>query len=158
MKYWKTPPVIKAYEALGAIADGRVQAIDRQSARVSSSDGTKEYGVSYDSGKNAIMANDNGSYWVGYLGYPSIAFLMTLGVLPYDEEVAQSLKGIAWKEINQKHKNDFDKTMEEIFSGMSLESRGRLEELGGRVLKKIEILKIGKLGKRKRPPREVLNR
>lgn len=154
MEYWKTPPSIKVYEALGAVADGRVNMTNKRSARVMSSDGSKWYDVSYNRDVNAIMANDNGSYWVGYLGYPAIAFLMVSGVLLYDELVAQSLKGIAWKEINQRTKNDFGKTMAEIFSGMSGENRARIEMFGEKVLQEIDRLRIGKLGKRVRPPRE----
>jgi hypothetical protein len=56
--------------------------------------------------------------------------------------------------MNTKHKNDFDKTMEEIFSGMPSEGRARIEVFGERALQKIEELKVGKLGKRMRPPRE----
>jgi len=154
MNTWNIPPVIKVYEALGALADGRLEMVDHCHARVASSDGSKCYDVAWDPNANAIMTNDNGSYWVGYLGYPAIAFLMDRGVLSYDEDTAQLLKGIAWKEINQKYKNDFEKTMEEIFSSLSTEKRTRIETFGERVLREIALHKVEKLGKRKRPPRK----
>lgn len=167
MEFWKTPPIIKVYEALGAVADGRVLSPlhledstpslrqgKKKETRVASSDGLKKYDVAWDSDTNTIMANDNGSYWMGYLGYPSIAFLMKEGVLPYDEAVGGLLKGIKWKEINTKHKNDFEKTKEEIFSGMLSENCARVKAFGEKVLKEIEKLGIGKLGKRTRPPKE----
>ena len=152
MQQWKIPPVIKVYEALGAIADGRVKMTDKNHATVASSEGTKVYDVFWDSRKKAIMANDNGSYWVGYLEYPSIAFLMMLGVLPYDEKGALILKEIPWKAMNKKHKNDFEKTMEEIFSSMLPEQQRLVENFGNTVLREIESLLLVKLGKRKKPP------
>lgn len=110
---WKTPPKIKIYEALGSLADNRLKEIDEE-IRVYSSAGKKFYVVSYDEKQNAIMTNDNGSYWVGYLGYPSIAYLMYIGRLSFNKEYAAALKGVNWKEINTKNKNDFDKTISEV--------------------------------------------
>jgi hypothetical protein len=77
---WKTPPDTKIYEALGTVADGRVK-VEGNTAKVFSSSGNKHYDVEYDPKASAIMANDNGSYWNGYLGYPAIAFLMATNVI-----------------------------------------------------------------------------
>lgn len=109
MTIWKQPPIIKVYEALGAVADGRIK-VDGNSAKVYSSSGNKFYTVSYDPTTSSIMCNDNGSYWAGYLGYPAIAFLLVKEVIPYDDSSAQILKDIKWKDINQDFKNDFSKT------------------------------------------------
>ncbi|MFH1472824.1 MAG: hypothetical protein ABIF06_00195 [bacterium] len=106
---WKHPPIIKIYEALGAVADNRVE-ISGNIAKVYSSTGNKFYDVSYDSQANAIMSNDNGSYWKGYLGYPAIAYLFKIKTLEYKSEFGDLLKGIHWKDINKKFKNDFNKT------------------------------------------------
>src|SRR5688572_10980271 len=89
---WKSPPVIKMYEALGAIADGRVH-MSRDQAKVYSSSGNKYYTVSFESATNTISSNDNGSFWRGYLGYPAIAYLACSGRLMYRDDVAQGLKG-----------------------------------------------------------------
>jgi hypothetical protein len=62
---WARPPIIKMYEALGAIGDQRVH-VDGATAKVFSSSGNKHYTVRYDRENGAITANDNGSYWVGY--------------------------------------------------------------------------------------------
>jgi hypothetical protein len=40
MTFWKLPPIIKVYEALGCIADGRIH-VDGDSAKVYSSSGNK---------------------------------------------------------------------------------------------------------------------
>src|SRR3989344_4738244 len=59
----------------------------------------KFYNVSWNGGKK-IMCNDNSSYYKDYLGYPGIAFLMAVGKIPHDKELANSLKGIPWKDMN----------------------------------------------------------
>lgn len=75
---WKLPPKIKIYKALGVIGDARIK-LDSDKAIFTSSEGNKKYDVMYSKEENAIMANDNGSYWQSYLGYPAIAFLMLTG-------------------------------------------------------------------------------
>jgi len=74
------PPKVKIYEALGAVADGRV-VVGNDNGEVSSSSGNKKYVVRWDAKNKAIMTNDNGTYWQGYLGYPAIAYLMACLVL-----------------------------------------------------------------------------
>lgn len=101
MNTWKIPPVIKVYEALGAIAGGRVR-LYNDYAEVFSSDKRKKYTVVFDLSKKIISANDNGSYWQKYLGYPAIAVLMLKKVIPYDAKIAESLKDIPWKELLRK--------------------------------------------------------
>lgn len=147
---WKLPPRIKIYEALGAVADGRV-AVTEYTAKVSSSGGNKQYDVSFDPATNILSCNDNGSYWQGYVGYPAIAFLMTQKILPYDEKLADALKGIAWKEINTKFKNDWNKTEEWIY-----EETGYNEELemyAQGILQILETKQFQRPEKRKKPPR-----
>jgi len=148
---WKNSPIIKIYEALGAVADGRVHVIEN-TAKVYSSSGNKYYDVSYDPSKQEIMANDNGSFWKGYLGYPSIAFLMKIGVLGYDERLGSLLRDFAWKDINQKFKNDFDKTLEFILSSKAPNECKALEDFAGKTIEDIKKLDLGQLGKRMAPP------
>jgi hypothetical protein len=110
MPIWKLPPIIKVYEALGCIADGRIKIEDNNTAKIYSSSGNKFYTVTYDPDQYAIMCNDNGSYWQGYLGYPAIAFLLIKNIIPYSPTSTELLKDIKWKDINQNFKNDFSKT------------------------------------------------
>jgi len=104
---WKIPPIIKVYEALGCIADKRIE-IEGNKAKVFSSSKQKFYSIEFD-GKNSIMCNDNGSYWQGYLGYPSIAFLMLKGKVDYNSKFVEALKDISWKDLNVKFKNNYEK-------------------------------------------------
>lgn len=153
---WLLPHRMKVYEALGCIGDGRIKISESgNEAEVISSSRGKTYSVKYDSEKNAIMANDNGSYWKGYLGYPSIAFLMLKGIIKYDLKYAEALKDIKWKDFNTQFKNDLPKSEEHIKS--IVKERGISED---DLLTEIESiysqltrLKIHKLGNPIVPPK-----
>lgn len=108
---WDLPPKVKILEALGALADGRVE-VEDDTGKVASSMETKIYTVVYEPDENRIFSNDNASKWQGYLGYPIIAFLCEKGIVDYEKDVAQALKGIRWKELNEQH--DSYEEVEEI--------------------------------------------
>ena len=151
---WELPPIIKVYEALGAIADKRIE-VKGGTAIVVSSSGDKRYEVRYDPESRAISANDNGSYWQGYLGYPSIAFLMRKGILSFDGAIATSLKEIEWKKINTRFKNNFEKT--ESFVLEVAEKRGvpreKITAFTEKIINEIRELGPEKFGATKKPPR-----
>jgi hypothetical protein len=151
MKKWKHPPIIKIYEALGSVADGRMEVMGNE-AKVYSSSGNKFYTVSYDPDTESIMANDNGSFWKEYLGYPSIAFLMKIGVLPYDEKIGALLKDVKWKDINQQFKNDFDKTLDFILASKTPDEKDALNQFATKVESIVHELNLGMLGKKTKPP------
>jgi len=148
---WEQPPAIKIYEALGAVADGRIE-VGQDGVRVYSSSRKKQYEVTYNAVENAIMANDNGSYWKGYLGYPAIAFLMRAGVLEYKEEYAKLLKSIPWKDINVRFKNDFARSLDHILSSLTEENKKGIEAYVASVEKQISALGLKMLGPKKKPP------
>lgn len=102
MSRLRLPPRVKILEALGAVADGRVKPINERRAVVISSEGDREYLVVVEGGR--AYSNDNGTKFRGYIGYPIIAFLMVLGRIPYDERVADALKRIRWRELNERYK------------------------------------------------------
>lgn len=148
---WKHPPLIKIYEALGSVADERVEVVG-DTAKVYSSSGNKFYDVSYDPEKKAIMANDNGSYWKGYLGYPAIAFLFKRGLLEFRPDMAELLKGIKWKDINQKFKNDFDKTLVYIEESLDKDKKVELTQYVQRIDSEVKELDLSLLGAKTKPP------
>jgi len=98
------PPRIKVLEALGAIADGRIKLLDSKNAFVLSSDGSRKYKVYVNLEKNEAHSTDNGTKYRGYIGYPIIAFLMLQKKLPFDKKIADALKEIPWKKLNEKYK------------------------------------------------------
>jgi hypothetical protein len=99
------PPRIKVLEALGAIADNRVEVIDDCRAYVYSSDRGRRYLVYIDLDKGIVYSDDNGTVYRNYVGYPIISVLMLKGVLPYDPDLALGLKDIRWRELNEKYKS-----------------------------------------------------
>ncbi|TSC70136.1 MAG: hypothetical protein CEO12_532 [Parcubacteria group bacterium Gr01-1014_46] len=147
---WKKPTT-KIYEALGAVADGRVEGSNIE-GKVYSSTGNKFYTITFEPESNSIMSNDNASYWKGYLGYPSIAFLMKNGVLSYSKECGDLLKGIPWKDINQKYKNDFEKALDYILLSKTEMERNKLKDFVEKLEKEVKDLKLNLLGKKTLPP------
>ncbi|ADY02022.1 MAG: hypothetical protein ACP5GZ_04880 [Vulcanisaeta sp.] len=117
--YLKTPPRIKVLEALGALADGRVEEVNEKEALVRSSDGTRTYKVYVDISRREVDSTDNGTIYRGYVGYPIISFLMTKRLLPINEKLMQSLRGIPWKKLNEEYKN-YAKVMEVIIKDREL--------------------------------------
>lgn len=148
---WEHPTIIKIYEALGAIADGRVEMLGN-SAKVFSSSGNKFYGVQYDPSTRSIMANDNASFFRAYLGYPAIAFLMLKGELSYSPEVAAMLKGILWKDLNQQFKNDFGKTLVHIMESKSAQVGEEIQREVARIDQELRTKVYYHLGKKSQPP------
>jgi len=148
---WKLPSKTKIYEALGAVADGRV-IVDGKCAKVYSSSRNKFYDVTYDPNKKAIMSSDNVSYWKGELGYPSIAFLMKMGELSYNEKTGTILKDIPWKDINQKYKNNFEKALEYILTSKTEQEREYLKKFVDKVYEEIKKFNLSYLGKKTLPP------
>jgi hypothetical protein len=155
MAFWKTPPKAKVYEALSAVADGRVTIVGDHMAEVSSSDQSKSYSVEWTKDVEGITSNDNASYWQGYLGYPILAVLMVLGRLSYDLDVAGWLAGIQWKQVNTRFKNDYDQAVEFVLS--SLEDadakRAMVADEIDRIYKQVEELRLVKLPRHKLPPK-----
>ncbi|QOJ79462.1 hypothetical protein IG193_03100 [Infirmifilum lucidum] len=145
MEYWKLPPRVKVLEALGCIGDGRIEFTGEREARVTGSDGQRVYRVVWDGGLG-IASDDNGSVYRGYLGYPSIAFLMLKGVLPFDSKLSKALKGIPWRELNEKFKSyrETENYVRELLSQKGV-SWAYVEAFIRKVLGEIEKLKPYKI-------------
>jgi hypothetical protein len=101
----RLPPRIKILEALGAIADNRVKIVSDREAIVVSSEGDRSYKVYIDLEEKAAYSDDNGTKFRGYVGYPIVAVLMIKGVLPFDSKIAEALKGVKWRQLNEKYKS-----------------------------------------------------
>lgn len=147
---WKTPPKIKIYEALGSIADKRIEIKDNK-ATVFSSSRNKAYTVTYNPDTKTITSNDNGSYWVGYLGYPAITFLMLKGTIPYKKEYSEALKDIPWKDLVVKFKSNYEKTIEHVHEILK-ERNINIQEFLQEIEKIYEIIKTLDLNK----PKELM--
>ena len=150
MVWLRAPPRIKVLEALGAIVDGRVELAskDKKFARVRSSLGDRVYTVYVDVVKGEAYSDDNGTRYRGYIGYPIISLLMLQGALPFDQEIAEALKGIPWKELNEKYKKY---TVVEKIVLSEAEKRGvkpdKVREFVDKVYRELKRIKLRKLEK-----------
>ena len=119
------PPDIKVLEAAGALGDGRVHVEPSGGlvrAKVVSSTGERTYTVVLRaSQRGASMyaySDDNGTRYRGYIGYPIIAVMMHQGMLPRNHQVEEALRGIPWKELNEKYKK-YSLTKEHVLEAAS---------------------------------------
>ncbi|MBM3232236.1 hypothetical protein FJZ21_02565 [Candidatus Pacearchaeota archaeon] len=82
---WVVSPKRKhVYEALGCIGNKRIEMNLADGAKVYSSSRNKFYTVNFDLKNNAIMCNDNTSYYTDTLSYPCIALPLNKGVISYN--------------------------------------------------------------------------
>jgi len=151
---WKLPPIAKVFEALSAVADGRVNQTGDQRAAVQSSDSTKTYTIEWNSDVTQITSNDNASYYQGYIGYPIIAVLLVLGKIPYSSQIAANLKGIPWKKLNKQHKSNYDHAVEA--SLQELQANGvdtqAIRDEAQEIFTKLGALGLKKLVEKRQPP------
>ena len=80
---------------------------------------------------------------------------MMVNVLPYNEQFAEALAGIAWKDINTTYKNDFDLTqkhVDEILVQKWIDIN-EFSILVDTVLSSIETTPFVYLGKKVLPPK-----
>ena len=111
----KNPPAEKVYEAFSAVADSRIRMYEDY-ALIDSSDRSKTYEVSW---KDDVYASsDNATYWQGYPGYPVIAVLMKQGKLSCDEAVCMKMKGVPWKQLNDRHKRNYAEAVKEVLENL----------------------------------------
>ncbi|MDF7665197.1 hypothetical protein [Bifidobacterium sp. ESL0745] len=114
----KPTPIAKIYEALSAVADGRVQLCGPESkAIVTSSAHMKRYTVMISDG--LYSSNDNATYWQHYAGYPIIAVLVEQGRVslpPNSQPLLEHFKNINWKRLNTDNKNHYDQAVSQFLS------------------------------------------
>ena len=150
---WLSPSKPKIYEAFGAIADRRIR-VHGDEATVISSSGGKSYSIKYCREQNAIMSNDNSSYYTGQLGYPSIAYLMEIGEIEFNRDLLSHFKDIKWKDLNQRFRNDYQKTIDLVLS--QLQDGGvdvrMVDAEADRILEVVINRKLLLLGERVKPP------
>lgn len=116
--YWKKPHISKIYEALTAIVDARIELVSENKAHCYSSSKGKFYEVEFEPKTNSIMSNDNTAFYTDAVSYPMIALLMLKNKIVYNPKLLDMLKGIFWKDINQKFKNDYDKAVEFVLADL----------------------------------------
>jgi hypothetical protein len=156
MATWKMPPKAKVYEALTAVADKRVTIIGALRAEVTSSSRNKTYLVEWSDDLRYVTANDNASYWQGYIGYPIIAALLSLGALTFSDDTARRLSGIPWNHLNTRYKRNYESVVEYVLQ--EVEAKGGNRNAVARdvddIYRRLEDMDLRRLPRRRRPPRE----
>lgn len=157
MATWKAPPKAKVYEALSAIADGRVEMVGERTAHVTSSARDKTYTVEWSEDGKGITSNDNASHWQGYLGYPILAVLMLRGDLKFSPTIASLLSGVPWKRLNDEFRRDYDRAIEHVLEGIVKQGgdRREVEVEVDRIMAQVVGLRLEKLSNRRWPERAV---
>jgi hypothetical protein len=155
MSTWKLPPRSKVFEAFTALADGRVRITGSRSAVVTSSLGTKAYDVEWSEDGRTITANDNASYWQGYLGYPALAVLLLRGQLDAGDDVIRALAGVPWHDLNVEYRRDYDAVVSRVLDELPAGSpdRAAVERAVDGVLEQLAALDLQRAGRGRRPPK-----
>jgi hypothetical protein len=154
MASWKLPPRAKIFEAFTAVADGRVRLTGPGSATVTSSGGDKTYDVGWSDDDRTVTANDNASYWQGYLGYPAVAVLLTVGALHADGAIVGLLAGVPWHELNARFKRDYDAAVDSVLADLEEQGadRARIVAEVDAVMAQLAALELQRPPRRRRPP------
>jgi hypothetical protein len=154
MTAWKLPPRAKVFEAFSAVADGRVRLTGPESATVTSSAGDKTYDVEWSADGRTIAANDNASYWQGYLGYPALAVLLQRDELHAGEDVVRALAGAPWHDLNKRFKRDYDAAVAHVLAGLPPDGpdAAAIERAVDDVMEQLQVLDLQR-GPRRRPLR-----
>ena len=151
---WTKPHISKIYEALTAIADSRIEFAGENKAKCYSSSKGKYYEIEYNPVTKEIMSNDNTAFYTGSVSYPMIAYLMLIEKVKYNENLLETLKGIYWKDINQRFNNDYDKAIEFILEDLktkSIDIESLKKAIQG-IYDELCSLKLTYSGQRKSPP------
>jgi hypothetical protein len=141
------------FEAFSAVADGRVRLAGPGSATVVSSGGDRIYDVEWTEDARSISANDNASYWQGYLGYPALAVLLARGELQAGEDVVRALAGVPWHDLNARFKRDYDAAVAHVLAGLpeGAPAPEAIERAVDNVMDQLAALDLQR-GARRRPP------
>lgn len=115
---WTMPVEVKVYEALAAVADGRVRLLGPTNAEAASSTGERVCTLAWSEDGRTYSSNDNASYWHGSMGYPIIAVAPARGQLTYDSAIAAQLAGITWKALVHAAGHDYVKALEVASRGV----------------------------------------
>ena len=144
----RLPPRVKVLEALSAISDGRINKVNDKKYIVSSSDSSRKYDVFVDIEKRHVSSTDNGTFYRNYVGYPIIAILMLKGVIPYNEKIANALKGINWRKLNEFYKSYalVEQHIKNMLKKKGIESKEVDDYIGlvMKILRELNLIKVSK--------------
>lgn len=144
------PPRIKRYEALWSITDQRTKVEDWE-YHVYSSSGNKYYTVEYNQEKNAIITNDNATFYKGYLGYPALCYLLENNILSYQADQALLVQAVYRKQLNTDMKYDFDAVIQHLQETIDWD-RKAFDIYVDQLEADLKKLQLAQLWEKKQPP------
>jgi DNA-directed RNA polymerase beta subunit len=142
------------YEALSAIADERFKLITDTKAQCVSTSRGKFYEIEIDESTNSIMSNDNMAYYIGEISYPMVAMMFYKNIISFDKDILHLFKGIEWKKINQKNKNNYMLSVKEVLEKLEEQKidTEKIEEEVKKIFKGLKKTTWKHLGKKRLPP------
>lgn len=120
-----------------------------------SSDHSKAYTVVLK--ENLATSNDNATYWQHYAGYPIIAVLLYEKEIEMNPELLQDFKSVPWKTMNQKNKNDYEKSIQEFLLPFQEEEREKIRKENEKIEEEEEVMKLNLEIKGNRKPLVILS-
>lgn len=118
----KLPPIAKVYEAWSAVADGRVKLHpDERRATVTSSNGEKEYTVSWDEDGAAYSSTTTPRTGRATRATPSSPCSWS-GRLPLDRAAAEAFAHVDWTYLNERFKRDYAAAVAHVVAARGLDA------------------------------------
>jgi len=136
------PPKEKIHEAISALADGRIE-IDGTCAYITSSDYSKKYTVVWNPDKTNFTSNDSATYWQGYPGYPVLAVLMQMDVLPVAKDLIEHFKDINWNKLNAEYKRNYAAAADEALSMLTPADKQKVDVAIDEIYHKLSNMNFG---------------
>ena len=114
----------------------------------------RSYTVEWSDDLTSVTSNDNASYWRGYLGYPAVAVLLTIGSLHADETIVALFAGVPWHKLNRRFKRDYDAAVDSVLGALAESGvdRDRVAAEVDAVLAQLAALELQRPPRRRRPP------
>ncbi|MCC5995616.1 MAG: hypothetical protein JJU18_04500 [Oceanicaulis sp.] len=146
---FKAPKIEKIYEAITVILDNRIEYIDANNAIVSSSDGSKNYTLSWSDGFDKFYSDDNSSKWQNTIGYPIIAIIIEKKFDGFIDGSYNCLSGVNWSELNKRYNRDYSAAVAEVLeAGLpEIESREELRQNVDTIFDIVSKMKIEKMSR-----------
>lgn len=159
MKLWKKAADEHiVYEALTVIADNRIdieKATEMSIAKCFSSSRNKFYTINFNLKELSFMSDDNMAYYRDEVSYPILSVLLQENFLNFDKNILPNFKNIFWKEINQKNKNNYMKSVEEFLENISNEDlRIKIQKECLQIFLELNKLELKVFGEKNLPPQK----
>lgn len=124
-------------------------------AKCFSSSRNKFYTINFNLKELSFMSDDNMAYYRDEVSYPILSVLLQENFLNFDKNILPNFKNIFWKEINQKNKNNYMKSVEEFLENISNEDlRIKIQKECLQIFLELNKLELKVFGEKNLPPQK----